>query len=317
MGKPAAKANDQVVGTDIHIVLVPAGPSLVPTPLPHPFAGALGGGLASGVRIAGQPAAVVGSTADNPPAHLPTPPGHHVPAAARQPGHGAGGQRHRAHRREGRRPRRRPRPHVQRPGRPAGGHRRRRRHGDDRRMTVVRDADPRCRRGAHALPRGGSACTLDEADSWGGLDLAVGPRSTARSRGSRRRGPRAGPRARQPRPGPDPAPPHAARRPGPLGPRRLRQPAPRADRAAQRREHPRPGPALHHRGPGRRAPGRAGGPRRRRAARSARRRCASRFSVLPVGQDEPLSLASRWRCERACTSRPAPIPTSCGTCSRP
>ena len=75
MGKPAAKANDQVVGTDIHIVLVPAGPSLVPTPLPHPFAGALGGGLASGVRIAGQPAAVVGSTADNAPPHVPTPPG--------------------------------------------------------------------------------------------------------------------------------------------------------------------------------------------------------------------------------------------------
>ena len=39
MGQPAAKANDQVMATDTHIVMVPAGPSLVPTPLPHPFTG--------------------------------------------------------------------------------------------------------------------------------------------------------------------------------------------------------------------------------------------------------------------------------------
>lgn len=75
MGQPAAKANDQVVATDIHIVMVPAGPVLVPTPLPHPFSGALNGGLASSVKIGGQAAAVVGSTADNTPAHIPTPPG--------------------------------------------------------------------------------------------------------------------------------------------------------------------------------------------------------------------------------------------------
>jgi uncharacterized Zn-binding protein involved in type VI secretion len=75
MGQPAAKANDRIVATDTHIVLVPAGPSLVPTPLPHPFAGLLTGCLATSVRIGGQPAAVVGSTADNTPAHLPTPPG--------------------------------------------------------------------------------------------------------------------------------------------------------------------------------------------------------------------------------------------------
>jgi uncharacterized Zn-binding protein involved in type VI secretion len=75
MGQPAAKANDQVTGVDTHIVMVPAGPSLVPTPLPHPFAGALSGGLIPSVKIAGQAAAVVGSTADNSPAHLATPPG--------------------------------------------------------------------------------------------------------------------------------------------------------------------------------------------------------------------------------------------------
>jgi uncharacterized Zn-binding protein involved in type VI secretion len=75
MGAPAAKGNDQVVAVDTHIVMVPAGPSLVPTPLPHPFAGPLNGSLVSNVKIGGQPAAVIGSTADNAPPHIPTPPG--------------------------------------------------------------------------------------------------------------------------------------------------------------------------------------------------------------------------------------------------
>jgi uncharacterized Zn-binding protein involved in type VI secretion len=75
MGQPAAKANDQVVSTDIHIVIVPAGPAQVPTPLPHPFAGIVNGALVSSVKIGGQPAAVAGSTAANTPAHIPTPPG--------------------------------------------------------------------------------------------------------------------------------------------------------------------------------------------------------------------------------------------------
>ena len=75
MGQPAAKGNDQITATDTHIVMVPAGPSLVPTPLPHPFAGILNGGLIASVKIGGQAAAVVGSTADNTPAHVPTPPG--------------------------------------------------------------------------------------------------------------------------------------------------------------------------------------------------------------------------------------------------
>jgi uncharacterized Zn-binding protein involved in type VI secretion len=60
---------------DTHIVLVPAGPSLVPTPLPHPFTGVIGGGLSPSVKVGGQAAAVIGSTADNTPAHIPTPPG--------------------------------------------------------------------------------------------------------------------------------------------------------------------------------------------------------------------------------------------------
>jgi len=76
MGQPAAKQGDRVVGTDIHIVMVPAPPGPpVPTPLPHPFVGMLNGGLSSSVKIMGKPAAVVGSTANNTPAHVPTAPG--------------------------------------------------------------------------------------------------------------------------------------------------------------------------------------------------------------------------------------------------
>jgi uncharacterized Zn-binding protein involved in type VI secretion len=71
MGMPAAKQGDQVVATDTHIVLIPSPGGPVPTPLPHPFTGMLDGALSSDVKIAGQPAAVVGSTATNTPAHVP------------------------------------------------------------------------------------------------------------------------------------------------------------------------------------------------------------------------------------------------------
>ncbi|GAA4609839.1 putative Zn-binding protein involved in type VI secretion [Actinoplanes octamycinicus] len=75
MGLPAAKQGDRIVATDTHIVLVPSGGTLVPQPLPHPFSGVLTGGLSSDVTIEGRPAATVGSTAGNVPAHLPSPPG--------------------------------------------------------------------------------------------------------------------------------------------------------------------------------------------------------------------------------------------------
>ncbi|MGH3922508.1 MAG: PAAR domain-containing protein [Pseudonocardiaceae bacterium] len=76
MGQPAAKQGDRIVGTDIHIVMVPAPAAPpVPTPLPHPFIGMINGGVSSDVNITGKPAAVVGSTADNTPAHIPTSPG--------------------------------------------------------------------------------------------------------------------------------------------------------------------------------------------------------------------------------------------------
>jgi uncharacterized Zn-binding protein involved in type VI secretion len=62
------------VAPDTHIVMVPATPP-VPAPLPHPFAGLINGQLSGDVKIMGKPAATVGSTADNVPPHIPTPPG--------------------------------------------------------------------------------------------------------------------------------------------------------------------------------------------------------------------------------------------------
>jgi uncharacterized Zn-binding protein involved in type VI secretion len=75
MGKPAANHGTTVQATDIHIVLVPSPGGPVPTPLPHVFSGRIDGGTSATVKIAGQPAAVQGSTANCTPAHMPTPPG--------------------------------------------------------------------------------------------------------------------------------------------------------------------------------------------------------------------------------------------------
>jgi uncharacterized Zn-binding protein involved in type VI secretion len=75
MGQPIAKQNDQVIAVDTHIVMVPAGPAIVPTPLPHPFSGVLDGSLSSTVKACGQPVATVDSVAHNQPSHIPTPPG--------------------------------------------------------------------------------------------------------------------------------------------------------------------------------------------------------------------------------------------------
>ena len=59
------------MATDIHIVMIPAAPSPVPTPLPHPFTGIIDGELSSDVNIMGMPAATVDSTATNTPSHIP------------------------------------------------------------------------------------------------------------------------------------------------------------------------------------------------------------------------------------------------------
>lgn len=75
MGTPAATANAQVVGVDVHIVLVPTPGGPVPTPLPHPFAGSIQSGTVLTVMVGGQPLATRDSVAVNAPPHLPTPPG--------------------------------------------------------------------------------------------------------------------------------------------------------------------------------------------------------------------------------------------------
>jgi uncharacterized Zn-binding protein involved in type VI secretion len=69
MGQPAAKQGDRVVATDLHLIQPPA--PAPPIPIPHPFAGILDGGLSADVLIMGMPAATVGSTATNTPAHVP------------------------------------------------------------------------------------------------------------------------------------------------------------------------------------------------------------------------------------------------------
>ena len=72
MGQPAAKMGDKIVAVDTHIFMIPAPPgSPVPTPLPSPFNGLIAGGCSTNVMIEGKPAAVVGSTANNVPPHMP------------------------------------------------------------------------------------------------------------------------------------------------------------------------------------------------------------------------------------------------------
>jgi uncharacterized Zn-binding protein involved in type VI secretion len=69
MGMPAAKQGDKITATDKHLILPPAGPPAVPTPMP--FSGILDGGLCANVKIMGLAAATVDSTATNTPAHVP------------------------------------------------------------------------------------------------------------------------------------------------------------------------------------------------------------------------------------------------------
>ena len=71
MGAPGAKQDDEVVGVDTHVVMIPSPAGPVPTPMPMPFVGKLSGALSGSVRIDGKPAAVKGSTAANQPEHIP------------------------------------------------------------------------------------------------------------------------------------------------------------------------------------------------------------------------------------------------------
>jgi uncharacterized Zn-binding protein involved in type VI secretion len=74
MPQPAARQNDPVTGTDVHILLVPSPGGPVPTPTPLPFVGLLMTGLSTDVLINGLPAATQGSVAVNQPPHLAPPP---------------------------------------------------------------------------------------------------------------------------------------------------------------------------------------------------------------------------------------------------
>jgi uncharacterized Zn-binding protein involved in type VI secretion len=89
VGQPAAGQGDQVVAVDMHMIQPPAPAS--PVLLPHPFAGVLDGGLSGDVKVMGRPAATLGSTATNTPAHVPqggtfvTPPSNQATITAGSP----------------------------------------------------------------------------------------------------------------------------------------------------------------------------------------------------------------------------------------
>ena len=70
MGQPAAKRGDRITATDTHAIQ-PPGPSS-PIFAPHLFNGIIDDGLSSNVKINGQWAAMVGSTASNTPTHIPS-----------------------------------------------------------------------------------------------------------------------------------------------------------------------------------------------------------------------------------------------------
>ena len=77
MSKPAAKKGDLITGTDSHNVMVPNPPPSTgehPEPQNLPFSGSINGRLSSNVKIMGQPAATVGSTATNSSPHTVIPP---------------------------------------------------------------------------------------------------------------------------------------------------------------------------------------------------------------------------------------------------
>ena len=71
MGQPGAKQGDQVVATDIHIVMIPTPGGPVPRPCRIPSWASSTARSARDVNFDGKPAATQGSTATNSPAHTP------------------------------------------------------------------------------------------------------------------------------------------------------------------------------------------------------------------------------------------------------
>jgi uncharacterized Zn-binding protein involved in type VI secretion len=70
MGEPAAKQGDRVVGTDVHVVLVPSSGGPVPTPMSLPFTATITDACVTTVLVEGKPAAVAGSGSTNAPTHV-------------------------------------------------------------------------------------------------------------------------------------------------------------------------------------------------------------------------------------------------------
>lgn len=70
-GKPAARKGDAVVGLDIHVLMIPSPAGPIPTPTPLPFTGVLADALSADVKVENKPVALVGSVANNTPAHVP------------------------------------------------------------------------------------------------------------------------------------------------------------------------------------------------------------------------------------------------------
>lgn len=62
-GKQMAAQDDRVMGMDVHIMVIPSGPSTTTGPLPHPFMGKLDDGLSDDVSIGDKKAALKGSKA--------------------------------------------------------------------------------------------------------------------------------------------------------------------------------------------------------------------------------------------------------------
>lgn len=62
-GKQMAAQDDRVMGMDVHIMVIPSGPSTTTAPLPHPFMGKLDDGLSDDVSIGDKKAALKGSKA--------------------------------------------------------------------------------------------------------------------------------------------------------------------------------------------------------------------------------------------------------------
>ena len=73
-GKQMAAQDDRVMGMDVHIMVIPSGPSTTTSPLPHPFVGKLDDGLSDDVSIGDKKAAAKGSKAKHDdPTHMQLP----------------------------------------------------------------------------------------------------------------------------------------------------------------------------------------------------------------------------------------------------